>query len=88
MPLDDFFALLRKHLSDKDLTRMMEFTNAMPPERRATFMRFLSERETHAPAVGTTAPDFELPKLGSVERVRLSAFREQKPVALIFGSYT
>ena len=50
MPIEDFFALLKKHLSEKDLTRMMEFTNAMPPERRASFMQFLSERETHAPA--------------------------------------
>jgi len=88
MPFDDFQALLKKHLSEKDLTRMMEFTNAMPVERRASFMQFLAERETQAPAVGSEAPDFELSKLGSNERVRLSAFRGEKPVALIFGSYT
>ena len=88
MPFDDFQALLKKHLSEKDLTRMMEFNNAMPVERRGSFMQFLAERETHAPAVGSEAPDFELSKLGSNERVRLSAFRGEKPVALIFGSYT
>lgn len=88
MPIEDFFALLKKHLSEKDLTRMMEFTNAMPPERRAAFMRFLSERETHAPAVGADAPDFVLPRLGHNESVQLSGFRGHKPVALIFGSYT
>jgi len=88
MRLEDFFALLKKHLSEKDLTRMMEFTNSMPPERRVSFMQFLSERETHAPAVGTDAPDFVLPKLGDNESVQLSAFRGHKPVALIFGSYT
>jgi hypothetical protein len=88
MPIEDFFALLKKHLSEKDLTRMMEFTNAMPPERRASFMQFLSERETHAPAVGADAPDFVLPKLGGNESAQLSAFRGHKPVALIFGSYT
>jgi hypothetical protein len=88
MPLEDFLALLKKHLSEKDLTRMMEFTNAMPPERRASFMQFLSERETHAPAVGADAPDFILPTLDDNERVQLSAFRGHKPVALIFGSYT
>jgi len=88
MPLEDFFALLKKHLSEKDLARMMEFTNAMPPERRVSFMEFLSERETHAPAVGADAPDFVLPKLGDNESVQLSAFRGHKPVALIFGSYT
>jgi hypothetical protein len=88
MPIEDFFALLKKHLSEKDLTRMMEFTNAMAPERRVSFMQFLAERETHAPVVGADAPDFELPKLGDNERVQLSAFRGYKPVALIFGSYT
>jgi len=88
MPLEDFFALLKKHLSEKDLTRMMEFTNQMPPERRASFMQFLSERETHAPAVGAGAPDFVLPTLDDNERVQLSAFCGHKPVALIFGSYT
>jgi hypothetical protein len=88
MPIEDFFALLKKHLSEKDLTRMMEFTDAMAPERRVSFMQFLSERETHAPVVGADAPDFELPKLGDNQRVQLSAFRGHKPVALIFGSYT
>jgi peroxiredoxin len=51
-------------------------------------MQFLGERETHAPAVGSEAPDFELLKLGSKGSMRLSAFRGEKPVALIFGSYT
>jgi len=88
MPIEDFFALLKKHLSEKDLARMMEFTNAMPPERRVSFMQFLSERETHAPAVGADAPDFVLPKLGGNERVQLCAFHGHKPVALIFGSFT
>jgi len=51
-------------------------------------MRFIAQRETHAPAVGTEAPDFELPRLGSGEHVRLSSFRHLQPVALIFGSFT
>lgn len=37
---------------------------------------------------GDMAPDFELPRLGGGEPVRLSAFRQVSPVALIFGSYT
>lgn len=37
---------------------------------------------------GDPAPDFELKKLGSQERVRLSDFKGKKPVALVFGSYT
>ena len=51
-------------------------------------MQFIAQRETHAPAVGDQAPDFELPRLGSPKCVRLSSFRNHQPVALIFGSYT
>ena len=88
MPLDEFLELLRKHLSEKDLSRMMEFMGAMLPEQRTSFMQFLAARETAAPAPGAEAPDFELPRLGGKDRVRLSSFRGRKPVALIFGSYT
>jgi hypothetical protein len=88
MSLDSFIELLQKNLSAKDFERMMAFTAAMAPERRGAMMQFLAERETLAPAVGADAPDFELPRLGSGEHVRLSSFRERKPVALIFGSYT
>jgi Ca2+-binding EF-hand superfamily protein len=42
-----------------------------------------------APAIGEVAPDFELPLADDAERtVRLSSFKNKKPVALIFGSYT
>jgi hypothetical protein len=88
MSLDSFVDLLRKNLSEKDFSRMMAFMGAMAPERRTSMMQFLAERETLAPTVGSMAPDFELPKLGSVDRVRLSSFSGRKPVALIFGSYT
>jgi hypothetical protein len=88
MSMDMFMALLRKHLSDKDFNRMMEFTAGMQPERRTALMQFLAERETLAPEIGSDAPDFNLPLLGSAEHVQLSSFRGRKPVALIFGSYT
>ena len=88
MSLDTFIELLRKNLSKLDFERMMAFTAAMEPERRNAVMQFLAERETLAPAVGADAPDFDLPRLGSADRVRLSQFRGHKPVALIFGSYT
>jgi hypothetical protein len=86
--MEAFMDLLRKHLSDKDFSRMMEFTAAMEPERRIGLMQFLAERETLAPDVGAQAPDFRLPRLGGDEHVQLSSFRGRKPVALIFGSYT
>jgi hypothetical protein len=42
-----------------------------------------------APTAGTKAPDFELAFAKDPERkVRLSSFVGQRPVALIFGSYT
>jgi peroxiredoxin len=39
-------------------------------------------------APGEPAADFELPRLGSGETVRLSSFAGRLPVALVFGSYT
>jgi len=39
-------------------------------------------------AVGDLAPDFELPRLDGSATVRLGALAEERPVALIFGSYT
>jgi hypothetical protein len=38
--------------------------------------------------VGDQAPDFELPILDRSRQVRLSAFRGDRPVVLVFGSYT
>jgi hypothetical protein len=41
------------------------------------------------PRVGDLAPDFDLPLAkDATKSAKLSAFREKKPVALIFGSYT
>jgi hypothetical protein len=37
---------------------------------------------------GEMAPDFNLPRQGTGERVLLSEFRGEKPVVLVFGSYT
>jgi len=39
-------------------------------------------------AVGDAAPDFELPGKDLSAPVRLSSFKGQQPVVLIFGSYT
>ena len=41
-----------------------------------------------APKAGDVAPDFELRDVNGENSVRLSDFQGQKPVALIFGSYT
>jgi len=47
---------------------------------------------THARAgnlrPGDPAPDFSLLKLDKSQRVQLSALNQQRPVVLVFGSYT
>ena len=45
-------------------------------------------RDETGPKVGEQPPDFSLKRLGSNDRVQLSDFRGQRPVALVFGSYT
>ena len=45
-------------------------------------------RNEMGPKVGETPPDFNLKRLGSDEKVRLSSFKGKKPVGLVFGSYT
>jgi len=45
-------------------------------------------RDEMGPHVGDMPPDFSLKRIGSKERVQLSNFKGQQPVALIFGSYT
>ena len=44
--------------------------------------------DPRAPKVGDLAPDFELWDVDGANPVRLSSLRGQKPVALIFGSFT
>lgn len=55
-------------------------------------MAVLAQRRTdpaRLPKVGDLAPDFELPMLGMPgATVRLSALRGERPVALVFGSFT
>ena len=71
-------------LSD-DLLARMNLGRAAWEELRTSFR----EREKHAPVVGDAAPDFELPYLGETAKtVRLSDVLRERPVALVFGSYT
>lgn len=41
-----------------------------------------------APKVGDEAPDFELPTLNGKQTVRLAKHKGEKPVVLVFGSFT
>jgi hypothetical protein len=51
-------------------------------------MEVVVQRDEMGPHAGDVPPDFNLKLMGSEDRVRLSSFKGQKPVALIFGSYT
>ncbi|MFT5730007.1 MAG: hypothetical protein ACI8PB_004181 [Desulforhopalus sp.] len=42
----------------------------------------------HAPKVGELAPDFELTDVNGTNTVRLADFRGNRPVVLLFGSFT
>ena len=55
---------------------------ALPAERMWLWARGGSLR------VGDPAPDFTLPTYDHQSQVTLSSFRGQKPVVLVFGSYT
>ena len=44
--------------------------------------------DQHAPRAGDLAPDFTLVDSSGAESVTLSDFRGEKPVALVFGSFT
>ena len=46
------------------------------------------ERDRMGPNEGDQPPNFDLKRMGSDERVRLSSFQGKKPVAITFGSYT
>ncbi len=46
------------------------------------------QRDEMGPNEGEAPPDFDLKRLGSEERVRLSSFKGQRAVAMAFGSYT
>lgn len=41
-----------------------------------------------SPKIGDNAPDFQLTDVSGSNSIRLSDFKGQKPVALIFGSFT
>jgi hypothetical protein len=57
-------------------------------QARAAEIDWQLAADRKAPKVGELAPDFALEDPSGRTRVRLSDFRGQRPVALMFGSYT
>jgi hypothetical protein len=81
--LQTFLEVLQQRLSPTDWERLQTFLERMPPVRRAALMAFVAPRELHAPAVGTEAPDFTLPRLGSDAWVQLASSRHYKDEWLV-----
>jgi len=61
--------------------------HAQPPVQKSASLGYEHLRRP-APEVGSEAPDFALKSLETGEEVRLSEFKGDRPVALVFGSYT
>lgn len=57
-------------------------------QNRAEAFAWLSQNDPRAPKAGDTAPDFELSDINGENPVHLSHLCKDKPVALIFGSFT
>lgn len=68
--------------------RMKKFGGRRPNGRGGRGGGSRERGEDNSPAVGKAAPDFTLKLLGQKAKVRLSEQCKDKPVALIFGSYT
>ena len=64
-----------------------EYKNDRSEELR-TQMEEVMKWDAMGPHEGTIAPTFELKRMGSDERVDLSHFKGDRPVALTFSSYT
>jgi len=62
---------------------------AQPPHRRPRGpSQFRPHRQADRLKVGDVAPDFTLKSPDGKRTVTLSDYRGEKPVALVFGSYT
>ncbi len=67
---------------------MLDATGSDLPQELRAALETIRVRDETGPGVGETPVDFNLKRMGSEERVRLSSFADNKPVALAFGSYT
>ena len=57
-------------------------------QNRDEALSWLDKNDPRAPQPGTLAPDFELSDTKGKNPVRLSQICKEKPVALVFGSFT
>ena len=57
-------------------------------EWRTNELNWQLSNDARSPKLGQLAPDFELADHTGLRTARLSDFKDKRPVALIFGSYT
>ncbi len=85
-------ALLSVPLLMQDVDPARKFIDQMdkaPPEQRVpNWEQTKALMARVAPKLGDEAPDFSLPTLDGKETVKLSQHRNEKPVVLVFGSFT
>jgi hypothetical protein len=55
---------------------------------RKQYRNWQMEHDANAPKAGDLAPDFTLSDAGTQNPVMLSSSQNEKPVALVFGSFT
>ena len=66
---------------------MDSFAGRTVRDDRDGYALIMARKDNH-PKIGEAAPDFELDLYDGGGRVRLSSFRGDRPVVLIFGSLT
>ena len=87
--IDDYWAKRKASSGGQMLAReMLEAAGDGLTDVARQAMKAVVQRDEMGPNAGDVPPDFNLKLMGSEDRVRLSSFKGQKPVALIFGSYT
>jgi hypothetical protein len=65
-----------------------QMDNAPPSERPPNWDEVKRLMARPAPAVGTVAPEFSLPSVDGTQSLTMSRQRGDKPLVLIFGSFT
>ena len=64
-------------------------TDALPPsEQPPNWEETRRRMRRPAPVVGASAPDFSLPTVDGSETITRSQFHRDRPLVLIFGSFT
>ena len=66
---------------------MAQRLEGLPPNVQSALNATVARDQT-GPKEGDTAPDFNLKRVSSEEKVKLSSFKYDRSVGLIFGSYT